>query len=139
MATSMSISTSFISGGVSSRRQLPSLSFRPTTVSVGRFRAVAMAEMAANEEGVKKNARQGKGIMKPWPISPELQELVGAPEMARTEVIKAIWAYIKSNNLQDPEKKRIIVCDDKLKKVFGGKDRVDFLEVSKLLNPHFIK
>ncbi|KAJ3697091.1 hypothetical protein LUZ61_000796 [Rhynchospora tenuis] len=94
--------------------------------------------MTANE-GVKKNPRQGKGIMKPRPISAELQELVGAPEMARTDVIKAVWAYIKENNLQDPEKKRIIVCDEKLKKVLGGKDRVDFLEVSKLLNPHFIK
>ncbi|KAJ3697093.1 hypothetical protein LUZ61_000798 [Rhynchospora tenuis] len=105
MATSMSISASFISGGVSSRRPLPSLSFRPTTVAVVRYRAVAVAEMTANE-GVKKNPRQGKGIMKPRPISAELQELVGAPEMARTDVIKAVWAYIKDNNLQDPEKKK---------------------------------
>lgn len=40
---------------------------------------------------------------------------------------------------QDPEDKKIIMCDEKLKKIFGGKERVGFLEISKLLNPHFLK
>ncbi|KAL5993857.1 hypothetical protein ACLOJK_038214 [Asimina triloba] len=39
----------------------------------------------------------------------------------------------------DPENKKIIVCDEKLKKLFGGKDRVGFLEISGLINPHFVK
>ncbi|KAL5710939.1 hypothetical protein ACHQM5_021444 [Ranunculus cassubicifolius] len=37
------------------------------------------------------------------------------------------------------ENKKIIVCDEKLKQIFAGKDRVGFLEISGLLNPHFIK
>ncbi|RRT59327.1 hypothetical protein B296_00036883 [Ensete ventricosum] len=41
--------------------------------------------------------------------------------------------------LQDPENKKIIVCDEKLKAIFGGRDRVGFLEISGLINPHFSK
>ncbi|EMS50711.1 hypothetical protein TRIUR3_21019 [Triticum urartu] len=40
---------------------------------------------------------------------------------------------------KDPENKKIIVCDEKLKKIFGGRERVGFLEISGLLNPHFQK
>ncbi|KAG0462436.1 hypothetical protein HPP92_020912 [Vanilla planifolia] len=61
-----------------------------------------------------------RGIMKPRPVSPELQAFVGAKEIPRTEALKQIWAYIKENNLQDPENKRIVVCDEKLKSIFGG-------------------
>lgn len=102
MATSATtISSYFVSGGVSSRRAPTSLSFRPATVAMARNRVVAVAELAA-DEGMKKKPKKkvATGIMKPRPISPELQELVGAAEMARTDVIKAVWAYIKENNLQ---------------------------------------
>lgn len=44
--------------------------------------------------------RKPRGIMKPRPISPVLQELVGAPEISRTQALKVIWAHIKANNLQ---------------------------------------
>ncbi|EES17082.1 upstream activation factor subunit spp27 [Sorghum bicolor] len=126
----------------------------PVAVSVvsvrTRARAVAVAVRAeATAEGVgkggKKAAAAGKkrpasGITKPKPISPELREFVGgAPELPRTEAIKLVWAHIKGNNLQDPNDKKIIICDDKLKKIFGGRDRVGFLEISGLLNPHFQK
>lgn len=88
----------------------------------------------------KPKKRAASGIMKPKPISPELREFVGgAEELPRTEALKIIWAHIKGNNLQDPANKKIIVCDDKLKKIFGGRDRVGFLEISGLLNPHFQK
>ncbi|KAK6916491.1 SWIB/MDM2 domain [Dillenia turbinata] len=40
---------------------------------------------------------------------------------------------------QDPENKKIIVCDEKLKKIFGGKDHVGFLEIAGLINPYFLK
>ncbi|OAY67599.1 upstream activation factor subunit spp27-like [Ananas comosus] len=101
----------------------------------GSWAARATAAEAAPEAG----KRRPRGITKPRPISPELQELVGVKEIPRTQALKLIWAYIKENNLQDPENKRIVVCDEKLKKIFGGKDRVGFLEISGLLNPHFMK
>lgn len=77
--------------------------------------------------------------MKPRRVSPEMQALVGVPEIPRTQVLKLIWAYIKENNLQDPENKKVIICDEKLKKIFGGRDRVGFLEIAGLISPHFLK
>lgn len=41
-----------------------------------------------------------RGIMKPRKISPEMQDLIGLPEVSRTQALKHIWAYIKENNLQ---------------------------------------
>ncbi|KAK7308790.1 hypothetical protein RJT34_05022 [Clitoria ternatea] len=80
-----------------------------------------------------------RGIMKPRKVSPEMQALVGVPEISRTQALKQIWAYIKDNNLQDPENKRVIRCDEKLKKVFAGRDEVGMLEVAGLISPHFLK
>jgi hypothetical protein len=40
--------------------------------------------------------------------------------MARTEVVAALWRYIKSNELQKPSDKRIIVCDAALAAIFNG-------------------
>ncbi|XP_057544781.1 upstream activation factor subunit UAF30-like [Amaranthus tricolor] len=82
--------------------------------------------------------RKPRGIMKPRPISPALQEFVGAPEISRTQALKVIWAHIKANNLQDPNDKKIIICDEKLKKIFAGKERVGFLEISGLITPHLL-
>lgn len=41
--------------------------------------------------------------------------------MPRPEVVKRIWAYVKEHGLQDPEDRRFILCDDKMKPVFGDK------------------
>ncbi|XP_021714406.1 upstream activation factor subunit UAF30-like [Chenopodium quinoa] len=82
--------------------------------------------------------RKPRGIMKPRPITPALQEFVGAPEISRTQALKVIWAHIKANNLQDPNDKKVIICDEKLKKIFAGKERVGFLEISGLITPHLL-
>jgi len=75
-------------------------------------------------------------FMKPMTISAELAEVVGAGPMPRSEVVKALWVYIKKNNLQDPSKKRNIIADEKLKVVFGGKAVVDMFEMTKLVSKH---
>jgi len=74
--------------------------------------------------------------MKPMKISPELAEVVGKGPMPRSEVVKALWVYIKKNNLQDPKAKRNIVADTKLKAVFGGKGVVNMFEMTKLVSKH---
>ncbi|KAI3826886.1 hypothetical protein L1987_00946 [Smallanthus sonchifolius] len=79
------------------------------------------------------------GILKPSPISPALAHFLGVSESARTDAVKKIWEYIKSNELQNPTNKKEIICDEKLKTIFDGKDRVGFLEIAKLLAPHFVK
>ena len=39
--------------------------------------------------------------------------------MARTEIVKCLWEYIRENNLQNPANKREIILDSEMKKVFG--------------------
>lgn len=70
------------------------------------------------------------------PLSPELAAIVGADSMARTEVTKKLWDYIKSKNLQDPKDKRKIVPDAKLAKVLG-KEPISMFKLSGALNKHF--
>lgn len=75
-------------------------------------------------------------FMKPMKVSDELAEVVGKGPMPRSEVVKALWVYIKKNNLQDPKAKRNIVADAKLKAVFGGKAVVNMFEMTKLVSKH---
>ncbi|VVA99852.1 unnamed protein product [Arabis nemorensis] len=92
----------------------------------------------ASSEPAATNKKVPRGIMKPRPVSPEMQDVVGLSEIPRTQALKRIWAYIKENDLQDPQNKRDILCDEKLKKIFDGKERVGFLEIAKLIGPHFL-
>ncbi|CAL9100321.1 unnamed protein product [Musa textilis] len=101
--------------------------------------ATAVRAASSSKPASGAGARPARGITKPRPVSPAMQAVVGVPEIPRTQALKLIWAYIKEHNLQDPENKKIIVCDEKLKAIFGGRDRVGFLEISGLINPHFSK
>ena len=85
----------------------------------------------------KKKARKASAaFMKPMTPSATLAEVVGSKPLPRTEVTKRLWAYIKKNKLQDPNSKRMIKADDKLKAVFGGKSTVDMFEMTKLVGKH---
>jgi upstream activation factor subunit UAF30 len=75
-------------------------------------------------------------FMKPMNISPDLAAVVGAGPMPRSEVVKKLWAYIKSKDLQDKVNKRNINADENLKKVFGGKATVSMFEMTKLVSKH---
>jgi upstream activation factor subunit UAF30 len=102
--------------------------------------AVRAAAAASNSPAAAaQKKRAATGLTKPRLVSPALQAVVGAAEIPRTEALKRLWAYIKQHNLQDPADKKVIVCDEKLKVLFAGQERVGFLEVAKLLNPHFVK
>lgn len=80
--------------------------------------------------------KANSAFMKPMNISDELAAVVGKGPMPRSEVVKALWAYIKKNNLQDPKAKRNIIADENLKKVFGGKAVVNMFEMTKLVSKH---
>ncbi|MFA5996548.1 MAG: SWIB/MDM2 domain-containing protein [Candidatus Paceibacterota bacterium] len=75
-------------------------------------------------------------LSKPLTLSPELEAVVGAGPMPRTEVVKQLWVYIKKHDLQNPANKRNILADDKLKPVFGGKSEVTMFEMTKLVSAH---
>ncbi len=74
-------------------------------------------------------------FMKPLMPSALLAAVVGAAPLARTEVVKKLWAYIKKNNLQDAKNRRNINADDKLMPVFGKK-QVSMFEMTKLVSKH---
>ncbi|KDP44460.1 hypothetical protein JCGZ_16293 [Jatropha curcas] len=108
----------------------------PPSANLRMVRTITCATASSQQQ---QQERRPRGIMKPRPVSPEMADLVGAPEIPRTQALKLIWAYIKEHNLQDPNNKKIIICDEKLKKIFGGRDSVGFLEVAGLISPHFLK
>ena len=54
-------------------------------------------------------------------------------KLPRTEVIKRIWMHIKDNNLQNPNNKKEILCDDKLEKIFKRK-KIDMFQMTKVLS-----
>lgn len=84
------------------------------------------------DKGVKKN---GRGFTKPCALSPQLQELFGVSELARTEVVKRIWAYIREKNLQNPKDRRKILCDERLHGIFRVRS-IDMFKMNKALSKH---
>lgn len=74
-------------------------------------------------------------LSKPMKLSPELEAVIGAGPLPRTEVTKKLWEYIKKHNLQNPANKRNILADEKLKAIFG-KDEVTMFEMTKLVSAH---
>jgi upstream activation factor subunit UAF30 len=78
---------------------------------------------------------KGSGLTKPMKLSSELADVVGSKEASRAQCIKQLWAYIKKNNLQDPENKQFFVPDKKMAKVFGS-DRIRAFGMAKFLSAH---
>jgi upstream activation factor subunit UAF30 len=82
----------------------------------------AKAETAP--KATKGNTKRISYFSMPVIISDELAQFLGKEsgiEMARNDLTKEIWSYIKKKNLQDPTDKRIIHCDVKLGELFGLK------------------
>ena len=67
--------------------------------------------------------------------SAALAAVIGAEPVARTEVIKKLWDYIKANGLQDAANKRAINADAKLLDVFG-KPQVTMFELAGIVGKH---
>ena len=75
-------------------------------------------------------------LLKPLELDATLEAVVGKGPMARGEVVKKIWEYIKKHDLQNPQNKRNILADDKLKPLFNGKGEVTMFEMTKLVSGH---
>ena len=104
-----------------------------------------MAKKKGAKKGAKKKAAKKKGgakrkpnaaFMKPMQPDAALSAVVGTKPIPRTEITKKLWQYIKRNGLQDSKERRMINADDKLRPVFGGKNKVSMFEMTKLVNKH---
>lgn len=92
------------------------------------------AEEEEEEEEKPQKKKAGGGWGKACLLSPPLAAFVKAERMARSDVVKCMWDYIKANNLQNPKDKREIICDDKLKTIF--KPPVNMFSMNKQLALH---
>lgn len=93
------------------------------------------AAAPAKAAETKTAATKPNALQQPLTPSPELAAIVGDKPLPRGEVVSKVWEHIKANNLQNPQNKREILADDKLKKIFG-KDSCSMFEMNKHLAAH---
>ena len=83
--------------------------------------------------------KANSALMQPMKLSADLESIIGKGPLARGEVVKKIWDYIKKNDLQNPKNKRNIFADEKLAKIFGGKKEVTMFELTSLVSKQLSK
>jgi upstream activation factor subunit UAF30 len=106
----------------------------------------AAPKKAAPKKAAKKAApkkakvkrKPNAAFMAPLTPSATLAEVVGAKPLARTEVVKKIWDYIKKNKLQDSKNRRMINADAKLKPLFG-KAQISMFDLTKIVSNNLKK
>lgn len=103
----------------------------PAAKKVAAKKVAAKKAPASAKPKVARVAKPGAGL-KP---SEALAAVIGSEPVARTQVIKKLWDYIKAENLQDPTNKRAINADAKLLPVFG-KPQVTMFELAGIVGKH---
>ena len=109
MAVAMSLSFGLFSSSIlppeSHTLSLARPSRSASASGLRMVRTVTSCTVSHSEQGTRKI----RGIMKPRRVTPEMAALVGAQEIARTQALKLIWAYIKDNNLQVPSFSKYLI------------------------------
>ena len=103
-------------------------------------------------KGLKKEAiktkpkgnRAPSGFAKPSKVTKELCAFMNkteGTEIARTEVTRALVAYIKENKLENTSNSKIIKPDEKLKGLLGIEEgqELNYFNIQKYMNKHFVK
>jgi DNA topoisomerase-3 len=123
--------------GAAGKAREPGAKYTPGAKAVKAAAKKAPAKKAA-APAARKAAAAPKAPRKAGPgltPSAELAAVIGSEPLARTEVIKKLWDYIKAHGLQDAANKRAINADDKLEKVFG-KPQVTMFELAGIVGKH---
>lgn len=99
---------------------------------------------AANAGGAAGQDKPANGFAKPTKLSDELCKFLKVPpgtEMGRTQVTKMLTEYVKKNNLQQEQDKRVINPDPALRGVLktGPEDKVTYFNLQKFIKHHFVK
>ncbi|XP_023217189.1 upstream activation factor subunit spp27-like isoform X2 [Centruroides sculpturatus] len=90
---------------------------------------------SSSKKEKKNKPKKENSYTKKLLLSPELAELVGAKEMARSDIVKKMWEIVRERDLFDPNNKQFIICDAQLKKIFG-EERIRMFGVMKYLKAH---
>ena len=98
---------------------------------------VAAKKVPAKKVVVKAAAKAPRKASTATGLQPSaaLAAVIGDVAVARTEVIRLLWDYIKAQGLQDPTNKRAINADAKLLAVFG-KAQVNMFELAGIVGKH---
>jgi DNA topoisomerase-3 len=102
-----------------------------TAAKIPAKKAAAKKANAAAKPKAPRKASSAAGLVP----SAALAAVIGAEPVARTQVIKKLWDYIKANGLQDSTNKRAINADAKLLAVFG-KAQVTMFELAGIAGKH---
>ncbi len=105
---------------------------KTTGKAAAKTKAPAKKAAAKKTAAAKTPRKAAVGNLTP---SADLAAVIGTDKVARTEVVKKLWDYIKAQGLQDPINKRAINADAKLKPVFG-KDQITMFELAGLIGKH---
>ncbi|KAG6619262.1 swib complex baf60b domain-containing protein [Phytophthora cinnamomi] len=89
----------------------------------------------STEDGGDEGKKKANPFYTELSVSPELASLIGRDRMARPEIVKALWAYIHEHNLQDPQDKRTILLDDRMRQVFQ-RDSFTMFSMNKYIKRH---
>ena len=100
-------------------------------------------EAKKKKKKTKQGNRNPSGFNKEQPISDELCDFLDLPRgtmIARTAVTKRLTEYIKANNLEEPERRRVFILNDTLRHILGNppdQEEVTYFNVQKYLCHHF--
>merc|ERR1711990_1195554 len=67
-------------------------------------------------------------------LDQRLARLLGVHTQTRPVIISALWQYIKTHKLQDPNEREYVNCDPFLRQIFQT-ERMKFAEIPQRLNP----
>ncbi len=122
--------------------------YKAATKAAGATKTGAVGAATAGTKAKKTTAKKAAAPKDAKPKAPRkttaasgklpssaLAAVIGAEPVARTEVIKKLWDYIKANGLQDATNKRAINADAKLLAVFG-KPQVTMFELAGIAGKH---
>ena len=99
-------------------------------------------------KGQRKKRRGGNkspgGFTKPAALSPQMCAFLEVPEgteLPRTEVTRRVNTYVKANDLQNPENKKQILADGKLRTLLYLKedDELTYFNLQRYMKIHFLK
>ncbi|KAI0741205.1 SWIB-domain-containing protein [Earliella scabrosa] len=101
----------------------------------GGAKSSATVNSDGEESGEDKPKKRGGGFKKEYALSEPLAALLGVEQLSRPQIVKGLWDHIKANNMQNPENKKEIICDDSFRSIFKC-DRIDMFKMNKELGRH---
>ncbi|EAW08514.1 SWIB/MDM2 domain protein [Aspergillus clavatus NRRL 1] len=116
-----------------STRRAPPVKKKAKAKTSKKVKAEDDSDLDSGSETKKEPNRSG-GFHKPLNLSPPLSALLdGEVTLSRPQTVKRLWQYIREHDLQDPNDRRQIRCDDAMRAVFK-QDRIHMFTMTKILN-----